>query len=211
MAECHADITIRPANADDANAAVPLIYSSGPEVWDFLFGDGRPESSLPYLQKAWVSGLGVAGYRAHWVAEQDGAVLGAVSVYNAKVHKALGNQTALQAIRYFGWRVLPRLRHMLRLGKIFMRAPGAHVDYVANFGVAPAARGQGIGGIMLAYFLRRAGERGQQFYELDVATSNPRGQALYERFGMAVVSTNHDPYFAERGLSDSRRMRMPVS
>lgn len=204
------ELIIRAATAKDAAVAVPLIYSSGPKVWDYLMGDGSAESSLPFLYKAWASGQGVAGYRAHCVAERQGQVLGAVAVYSAKAHQTMGLQTAKQALGYWGWRVLPRLYPMVRVGHAYMRPPAAHVDYVANFGVAPAARGQGVGTAMLQHFLRRANERGKQFFELDVSLDNPRGQALYERFGMTVIAENHDRFFEKRGMAGSRRMQMPV-
>ena len=203
-------LNIRPATAADGKAAVPLIYSSGPEVWDYLMGDGTAQSALPFLHHAWISGQGVAGYKAHSVAERDGQVLGAIAVYSAKAHKAMGAQTAKQALSYWGWRVLPRLYPMARVGRSFMRPPAANVDYVANFGVAASARGQGVGTAMLAHFLARASERGKQYFELDVSINNPRGQALYERFGMRVISENHDVYFEKRGLAGSRRMQMAV-
>jgi ribosomal protein S18 acetylase RimI-like enzyme len=210
MSDNIGSLIIRAATAEDAAAAVPLIYSSGPEVWDYLMGDGSPESSLPFLHNAWVSGKGVAGYKAHCVAERDGQVLGAIAVYSAKAHKAMGAQTFVQAVKYWGLGVIPRIYPMSRVGRCYMRPPAANVDYVANFGVAAAARGQGVGTAMLAHFLERAKQRGKQFFELDVSVDNPRGQALYERFGMQVVADNHDPYFEKRGLTGSRRMQMSV-
>ncbi|MDD9892514.1 MAG: GNAT family N-acetyltransferase [Gammaproteobacteria bacterium] len=210
MTDKASDLVIRPARVDDVDAALPLIYSSGPEVWDLLFGNGEAESSFPYLREEWLSGKGIGGYRAHWVAERDGVVLGAVAVYDHAEHKRQGDQTAKHALKYFGWRVLLRVRLMLRVSKSFMKPPGKDVDYVANFGVAAEARGQGIGGAMLQHFLERAAERGKRFYELDVSLDNPRGEALYARFGMKVIRENHDAVFEKRGLVGTRRMQMAV-
>lgn len=203
------DLIIRPARADDLDA-IPLVYSSGPAVWDALFGDGTPASSLDYLRMEWQRGTGVAGHRWHWVAERNGDILGAVAVYDRKGDAQRGQQTTLNALRYFGVGLLPRLPRLLRVGKSLMQSPAVGVDYVANFGVAEAARGQGIGSTMLSYFLAQAKQRGQRYYELDVALDNPRGQALYERFGMVVVAENHDAHLQKLGISGTRRMRMPV-
>lgn len=203
-------LVIRPAEANDIEVAVPLIYSAGMEAWDLLFGSGAPDSSLPYLRRAWVAGKGVAGYRAHWVAEIDGEVVAAASVYSRAEHASLANETVLHAIRYFGWRVSPRLLRMLNFGKKLAPAPGEDVDYLANFGVASQARGRGVGTSVLSYFLARAAGRGKRQFELDVAISNPRGQQLYERFGMSVLKERHYLPFERRGLSGIRRMGMPV-
>ncbi len=203
-------LVIRPARAEDANAAIPLIYSSGPKVWDLLFGNGEPQSSLSYLRDAWISGLGVAGFKAYWLAEQNGQVLASVSVYDRRGHKKMGDETAKHALRYFGWRLVLRLRWLIRVSRHLMKAPSPQADYVANFGVAPEARGQGIGSEVLRYFSARAESSGKQLFELDVALDNPRGQVLYERFGMVVAEENHDPVFAKRGIGGTRRMRMPL-
>lgn len=204
-------IQIRPARAEDVDAALPLIYSSGPVVWDFLFGDGQAESSMPFLRKAWLSGNGVAGYKWHWLAEVDGQVLGSISVYSGVEYSQISNQTALQVVRYFGFGCFRRFARLLKFGKYLMPAPAKNVDYVANLGVAEASRGLGIGAALLAHFERRAMERGKRYYELDVVTSNPRAQALYERFGMVVYKERGYQPFIAQGLSTTRRMRKPLT
>lgn len=202
---------IRLAKAEDVNAAVPLIYSAGPLVWDFLFGDGSAESAMPYLRRAWISGQGVAGYRAHWVAEVGGQVVASISVYSGVEYGQLSNQTAWQALRYFGLGSVGRIGRMLKFGKHLMPAPAKNVDYVANFGVDPAMRGQGLGVMMLDHFKLQAAERGKQYYELDVATNNPRAQVLYERFGMAVHKERAYQPFTQNGLPGARRMRLALT
>lgn len=205
------DLVIRPARSGDVEAALPLIYSSGMEAWDLLFGSGEPASSLPYLRKAWVDGKGVAGCRAHWVAEISGEVLATASVYSHTAHKLLGNETALHALRYFGWPALPRLVKMLKWGRYIAPSPKADVDYLANFGVAPAARGKGVGTAVLRYFLLRAATRDKAQLQLDVAINNPRGQQLYERFGMSVLKERRYLPFERDGLSGVRRMGIRVT
>jgi len=204
-------IQIRPATASDVDAALPLIYSSGPLVWDFLFGDGSAESSMPYLRRAWISGRGVAGYRWHWLAEVDGQVLGSISVYSGVEYSQLSNQTAWQVLRYFDFGSVGRIRRMLQFGKYLMPAPAKHIDYVANLGVAEASRGMGVGSALLSHFEQRAVTRGKRYYELDVATNNPLAQALYERFGMSVHKARDYPPFSQRGLPGCRRMRKDLS
>lgn len=209
-AKNQADFQIRPARADDVDAALPLIYSSGPLVWDFLFGDGSTKSAMPYLRKAWLSGKGVAGYQWHWVAESDQQVVASISVYSGLEYSKLSNQTAWQVLRYFGLGSVARIGKMLQFGKHLMPAPAKNIDYVANFGVAPVLRGQGLGLVMLEHFRARAVARGKQHYELDVATNNPRAQVLYERFGMAIHKERAYEPFTKSGLPGARRMRLAL-
>lgn len=205
------NVQIRPARAEDVDAALPLIYSSGPLVWDFLFGDGTPESSMPFLRKGWLSGKGVAGYKWHWLAEVDGQVLGSISVYSGVEYGQLSNQTGLQVLRHFGFGCFVRFARLIKFGKHLMLAPRKNVDYVANLGVAEASRSLGVGRALLNHFEERAVERGKRYYELDVVVTNPRAQALYERCGMVVCKERSYEPFSKQGLPATRRMRKALT
>lgn len=204
------DIIIRPAVAADLEAAVPLIYSSGPLVWDCLMGDGSAESALPYLTAAWSSGLGLAGYSVHWVLESPDGVVATVSVLSRAEYWRADRQMARQVLQYFGWRLPARLPRLLRISRKLLPPPNTGSDYLANLGVAEAYRGRGFGRALLCFFAERAAARGQRFLELDVALNNPRAEALYRAVGMQQISEQHDPYFAAKGVPAARRLSLPL-
>ena len=82
----------RPARAEDVDAAIPLIYSSGPAAFDYVFAGTPKGSAQDFLRKAFVSGAGQFGYRQHWLGEQDGQVVAAGTVYlTAHVHESFGH------------------------------------------------------------------------------------------------------------------------
>ncbi|WP_022704652.1 GNAT family N-acetyltransferase [Pseudorhodobacter ferrugineus] len=56
--------------------------------------------------------------------------------------------------------------------------------------VAPAARGQGIGTLLLIAVCKEAQAHGFCGVRLDVISNNPRARALYERFGFVAVKTD---------------------
>ena len=186
------EIDIRPAGAQDQQAAVPLIYSSGPEAFDYVFNQASMHA-LQFLEAAFVTGRGLFGYQNHWVAEADGQVVAAVSFYSAAEYNRYSMQVLGQVLRLYPltawWPVLSRSLQTKR----WMPPPGRYMEYVANFGVAESMRGRGVGQQMLAYGLERARQRGKSVYALDVADSNPRAQALYERFGMQQRSEQASP------------------
>lgn len=74
----------RPARSDDAEAAVPLIYSSGPAAFDYVFGGTPKGTAQDFLHKAFVSGAGQFGYRQHSVGEQDGRVVAVGTALKAR-------------------------------------------------------------------------------------------------------------------------------
>src|SRR5712691_5597064 len=70
-------VAFRSAAAADVEAAVPLIYSSGPAAFDYVFTlDGGPTAE-DFLRRAFVDGAGEFGWRNHVVGELDGRIVAA--------------------------------------------------------------------------------------------------------------------------------------
>jgi hypothetical protein len=69
-------ITFRPARPEDAPEAVPLILSSGPDAFDFVFKSSR-NTPAGFLLRAFPDAAGQFGYRNHVVGEVDGRVVAA--------------------------------------------------------------------------------------------------------------------------------------
>ena len=207
MRSAPAALGFRPARPEDVEAAVPLIHSSGPEVLDHMFRQhGRTAHDL--LRHAFAEGSSFFGWRVHVVAELDGRVVGIGAFYAGARFDALALGTMKEVARFY--RIpgcLAVFRRMLQARSIMPR-PGRLTEYVADLGVAPEMRGRGVGTALLLHGLEAARTKGQTTYALDVATNNPRAQALYERFGFVVVREN--PFAARSDVPDSRRMEMPV-
>ena len=73
--------------------------------------------------------------------------------------------------------------------------------------VAEAARGQGIGTILLDAVKQKARELGSASVRLDVIDSNPRARALYERQGFVAQETSETgPFRYVFGFQSSTRM-----
>jgi hypothetical protein len=51
------------ARTEDVDASVPLIYSSGPDAFDYVFWDAES-----FLRRAYLDGTGECGNRNHTVA-----------------------------------------------------------------------------------------------------------------------------------------------
>ena len=65
-------VRFRAATADDAEAAVPLIHSSGPAAFEYVFAVPGRGDARDFLMRAFVDGAGEFGWRNHWVGELDG-------------------------------------------------------------------------------------------------------------------------------------------
>lgn len=55
-------LQFREAGPGDAGEAVPLIYSSGPAAFDFVFGH-KAKQALEFLHFAFLDGAGEMGYK----------------------------------------------------------------------------------------------------------------------------------------------------
>lgn len=84
------------------------------------------------------------------------------------------------------------------------------MEYIADVGVSPSARGQGIGTAFLENGLNRARQYARKLYALDVAENNPRAAALYQRFGFRHTGTRR---FSgpERGIAVPAAHRMEMT
>ena len=191
-------LNFRPARPEDVDLAVPLIYSSGPAAFDYVF----PRAQA-FLRAVFVSAKGQFSYRQHWVGELDGRVVVTGTLVSAEAN--LGNMLAAtwQILRFYGLvQALGVIRHGLQMERL-IPPPKKGLNYLAHLGVQPGLTGQGIGTQLIDYFLKLGNARGLPKAALDVSAENPLAQALYERLGFAVVVERRSTL---SGVADHRYM-----
>jgi len=198
----------RNAKPQDVEAAVPLIYSSGPQAIDYGF-PRHGKTSHDFLRFAFTDGKGFLGYQNHTVATIDGRVVGIAAFYNFSTYLRLTLEHLGQlwcfypALNFAGLAI--RGIHL----KSIMPPPGQNVHYVANFGVRKEFQGMGIGSSLLDHHRGQALAIGRTLYALDVSVENPRAQALYERYGFSINAENK--FSGPCGpVPNTRRMTMPL-
>lgn len=182
------DLELRPATAEDAAAAVPLIHDSGPVAFRWVFSQTEPGQSLAFLDHSFRRGDGQFGWRNHLVAERDGRVLATVAVWDARLNGAFTVSALRHITAFYGLRAPAVLLRGLRFERVVRPAPPG-VAYIGHVAVAPDSRGQGVGRAVLQHLLQKTAEDGYARAALDVADSNPRARALYEGLGFSVVAT----------------------
>ena len=182
---------IRAAKAHDAQVVAPLIYSSGPKAFEFIFSNGQPGACIDFLQDAFKGKQGLFSYRHHFVVESDNKVVAVIANFT---HASMANtqwSTALHILKYMG--LFKGLRSMVR-GLVFekklVKAPLKDCFYIAHVGVSGEFRSQGIGERMIAFVQEQAKTQGFKKLALDVSVINPRAQSLYERLNFKVMKEN---------------------
>jgi ribosomal protein S18 acetylase RimI-like enzyme len=203
-------IQVRPARPDDVEAAVPLIYSSGPAAFDYVFfSGGKPAQD--FLRAAFVQGDGEFGYRNHTVAVFEGQVVGIGAAFGSDRMLPFTLAAARQILSFYGvFHAAGPIRRGLQVEGV-VQQPRGPMHYIAHLGVAPERRSRGIGAALIATFLDDGARLGRTTAALDVAATNPRAQALYERLGFVVTGTRRSTLRSEVAVVvDHHRMERAI-
>lgn len=201
-------LDFRPATSDDASIAAALVYSAGPEAFDYILRTEQ-RSAMDFLNYAFAQGAGYQGHRNHWVAERDGRVVGTGAFYSGKDDLRLTVGFVRQVLAFYSFgAAMGVIRRALEVAPM-MKPIDKDMLYVANFGVSPECRGQGVGAAMLNFKMAEARKNGFKRYALDVAVTNPRAQKLYEGIGMKFVrERKFRGDFNRSPVPDCRRLEM---
>lgn len=203
-------VEFRPATAADVEAAVPLIYSSGPAAFDYVFA-ARGKTAQDFLRAAFVRGDGEFGYRSHVLALIDGEVTGIGAAFSGDAGLPYTLAAARQILSVYGAGAPGPIRRGLQVERVVV-PPKADIHYLAHLGVAPLWRSRGIGAQLVDHLIRQGVALGRRTAALDVAATNPRAQALYERLGFVVTGTRHSTLRSDTAtIADHHRMERPIA
>lgn len=204
----HPSLQFRQATPDDVWQAVPLIHSSGPAAFDYVFAVPDHGDAQSFLRQAFVDGAGEFGSRNHVVGELDGTVVAVGAGFGGDTKWPFTLAAARQILGHYGWRhAVGVITRGLRVEAVIPPPTGA-MHYLAHLAVAPAWRGQGIGKALIGHLLAQASALGRQQVVLDVAASNPAAERLYARLGFEVTGERSSRLANARGrVPDHRRMQ----
>lgn len=179
-------MNIRASQPADINDVAELMYSAGPELYDFIYSTPH-KKPLDYIRFEFKSGRGFCGHQNVTVAEVDGRAVATGCFYDGRMYASLLKGTLANMFKFYGpiraWTPLIRANHT----KSVMHPPRPDELYLSNFGVAPSLRGSGIGTALMKSKIETAKAAGYRKFSLDVADTNPRAEQLYRRLGLDCV------------------------
>lgn len=204
------DIAFRTALPTDAAAAVPLIYSSGPAAFDYVFSHARRGMPADFLRRAFVDGGGEFGYRTHTVAVDGDTVVGIGAGYSGTHALTFTLAAACQIVAQYGLPAgLGVIARGLAVERVVPPPVAKDLFYVGHLGIEPARRGLGIGRRLIDHLLEQGRRAGFARVALDVSCANPRAQALYESIGFRTIATHRSTLRnGYASVPDHRRMEM---
>jgi len=180
------DLRCRPARGDDAEVCLPLVYSSGPKLIEYMFATRR-HRARDFVEHAFRHGGGFLGHRIHTVAEHSGRVVGVAACYDGTRLLALNLETARAILHFYNLPAVPGVMRNAGHSQSVLKAPSRDGLYIANFGVSVDLRGKGVGSALLAHIVAKARLNRYRQVSLDVALDNGRAEQLYRRLGFVVT------------------------
>lgn len=197
-------VRFRAATPDDAVPAVPLIHSSGPAAFEYVFAVPGCGDARDFLARAFVDGAGEFGWRNHCVGELDGRVVAVGAGFGGESMPGFTLSAARQIFGHYGLRAPGVVARGLRVERV-IQPPVRGMHYLAHLGVAPELRGRGIGGALVAHLIEQGHSQGRRRMALDVAATNPLAQALYERLGFIVTGERDSALANAQGAVPAHR------
>lgn len=200
------DIKIRTAHPDDVHSVIPMIYSSGPHEFDYIFNVGN-KTTQEYLHFAFPNKSGTQSHSVYIVATVNDQPAGIGAFYSGRDNARLGLGNILTVLRFYGLKNMMQVAQ--RAARIETIIPPADADagFISQLGVKEEFRSYGIGTALIQHQVELARNLGLRKCTLDVAITNPRAQALYERLGFKVVQENQWNYHgANSHVPGQRRM-----
>lgn len=192
------DLEIRTAGPEDVEAMVPLIFSSGPDAFNYVFSHMTTVNAQGFLSEAFVREDGEFSYRNHICGVLGGQVIASGAAFSkTEMLPALKSIFGVYGL-VNGIRVCKRGLEIERI----VVPPHGDMQYIAHIGVDPEFRSRGFGEKIVRHLIDAGRELGLPKATLDVSCENPRAEALYTRMGFVVTyektsnyrnSTSHVP------------------
>ncbi|TGN19074.1 GNAT family N-acetyltransferase [Leptospira idonii] len=176
-------IEIRPASPEDHEAAIPLIYSSGPAAWSYVFEEGK-YSPFDFLASSFVRRGNTISYTNHYVATIGKEVVGTILAYHSSSFLLLNGGTAFRILSLYGAKSFSVIGRGLTMEKM-IQAPKSGCLYLGHIAVSEKHRGKGIGKDLIRHVVNQFPKYGK--VSLDVSQVNPNAIGLYQKLGFKTV------------------------
>ncbi len=179
----NSSIFIRSAQPGDVDAIVPLIYSSGPAAWDYVFTQGS-KTPFDFLSTSFIKSGNTISYKNHYVAELNGEVVGAIMSYRQPSFLLLNGGTALRIVSVYGFSA-PKVMARGLITEGMIRPPKSGRLYLGHIAVSEKHRGKGIGKELIRFMSKEFPQF--QILSLDVSQKNEAAIRLYKGLGFQTM------------------------
>jgi len=178
-------IELRPSQKDELDIAVPLIYSSGPDAFEYVFKNKKGDAK-DFLRFAFQRKGGEFSYLNHVSLYLEGVMVGIGSFFNAQEASRFVVSDGLNIIKKYGLNSPKVITKGLMVERV-IRPPIKNEMAITHLGIIPEMRSKGLGSELLRLIHSKI-DQTQYRIVLDVSEKNPRAKALYQRMGYKVIN-----------------------
>jgi ribosomal protein S18 acetylase RimI-like enzyme len=183
--EILSSLFVRKATPEDVHAIVPLIHSSGPKAWEYVFTEAGLQS-IDFLKSAYLQRGNTISYTNHYVAVLENRVVGSILCYKQPKFIILTLGTFIRICISYGINFLKVTKRGLEV-ETMIQPPKWGRLYLAHIAVSPETRNRGIAKQMVRYVIKN--ETRSKTISLDVSIENEPAIKLYHNLGFVVKET----------------------
>lgn len=181
-------VELRPSKKEEADLAIPLIYSSGPPSFEYVFKNDK-HTAADFLHYAFQSEGGEFSYQNHYSLYFDGEMIGIGCEFDAQKASSFTFYDAKKILQFYGLRSFPIIKHGLKIEQL-IKLPQKQEIVIGHLGITPKFRGKGFGTKLIHGLMEKANTKEESKFVLDVSEENPKAQFLYERLGFVSTKKN---------------------
>jgi ribosomal protein S18 acetylase RimI-like enzyme len=200
---------IRPCNQKDIEEAVPLIYSAGPNAFNYVLNSQHKDEMFGFLKKLYLISGSEFSHQQHLGVYFDNKLIALGGIRYSKSNLKFMFNTAKQIFKHYSF--MAALKVMLRAMQVekILVPPKRNIGVIYDLAVSHEYRGMGIGTYLIKELIKRINDNDYTIVELDVASDNPGARRLYERMGFTEIYTRTCSLKNESGyVVDHTRMRL---
>lgn len=189
-------LVLRKAGPGDSPKAAELIYSTGPESFNLVYGSHDRAISL--ISRLFSRAGNISSYEYSTVAVVDSSIAGILVLFERKDILQTQAQTGAELLRMVGPLFLTlRMPVFIRQARLNPETLDDEL-FVAYVAVSPEMRGKGIGKALMLEAERVASEKKLSRTSLGVSKSNLPAITLYKTLGYRITQQLADDWFKIR-------------
>jgi len=177
------NIAFRMTSPQDVTLAIPLIFSSGPNTFRYVFCSKDPQQAERYLADVFIGLDTEFSHRVHLGMYLDDELVALGCIKTASQNIGFMWAALKSIFRHFSWLEGVGIIWRGLKTETIICPPNKRAAILCDLGVSTSKRGLGLGSKLIAALESRALAMGYNVVELDVAEDNPQAHALYLRLG----------------------------
>ena len=204
------NLIIRPARAQDAPMAAPLIYSTGPAAFNLAFGSKDKATSI--IRRLFAKPGNPMSFEYTKVAELEGLLAGILTLSDHAIEVKTQPRMGIELLRICGpMLLLSRLPIHLRLRSLTKLTSDGELC-IEDIAVLPQMCGKGVGKILMNEAEVLASRQGYSAISLYVLRDNSPAIGFYRRLGYLCDEERVNPWLKNRyGFPGFLRMFKPIN